>query len=357
VVDQTACCGPDSFDDIDIDYATAMADHARTLMATNGIPPTPNNFAVWFQYCRGTWPQLNKTIDILLTSKRPFDMAANHSLHAAYVKQNEQYGSAEASDRLHKLLDDARGFLSTAVDEHRAQVQALGGVALKAQSSKEPLTIIASLVDELSNAITRTSKLEDRLANSTRELDEIRYSLYQAEQRAQTDALTGLANRHALDKFMRRAQLAAMETGDPLSILIIDIDHFKDFNDQFGHQTGDQVLRLIAQVLRESIHDGDLAARIGGEELMAVLPGADVELAKKIAELIRRSVAERPIVRRKTGELLSQVTVSIGIAQFEPGEAMSGLFERCDQALYFAKRCGRNRTVTESEVATDIVAA
>jgi diguanylate cyclase len=344
-------------DDIDFDYATALADRARSVMATHSVPPTPENFAVWFQYCRGTSPQLKKTIDIIIASKRPFDFAANRSLYAAYVKQHEQSGTADASDRLHKLLTEAKGFISSAVDDNRTQLQALGGVAKKAKSTREPLTIIASLVDELSTAITRTSKLEDRLANSSRELDEIRFSLYQAEQRAQTDALTGLANRHALDKFLRRAQLTAMETGDPLSVVLIDIDNFKSFNDRFGHQTGDQVLRLIAQTLKESIEDHDLAARYGGEELIAVLPDMCLERAAKVAEMIRRSVAERPIVRRTTGEKLAKVTVSIGVAEFEPGEPIGALVERCDQALYFAKCRGRNLTVTEKEIESEIAAA
>ena len=357
LLEHAGACDAGGLDEIDLDYAAAIADRASDLMAKHAIPPTPNNFAVWFQYCLGTWHQFNKTIDILVASKRPFDPTANRSLYAAYVKQTQHSGGEEASDRLQKLILEARGYLTTAVDENRAQVKALDGVARKAESTKEPLTIIASLVDELSTAITRTSKLEDRLANSSRELDEIRFSLYQAEQRAQTDALTGLANRHAVDKFLRRAQLAAMETGEPLSLLLIDIDHFKQFNDSFGHQTGDHVLRLIAQVLKETIHDGDLAARYGGEELVTVLPGADVKLAYKIAEMIRISIADRPIVRRGTGEFLSKVTISIGVAQFDPGETISGLFERCDRALYLAKRNGRNQTITERELETNIVAA
>jgi diguanylate cyclase len=348
------------FDDregVDFDYATAVAEQARALMAQHAVPPTPDNFAVWFQYCRGTWPQLNKTIDIIVASKRPFDLAANRSLHAAYVKQHEQSGSAEASDRLHRLIADARGFLVGAANDTRAQIQSLGGMAKRAKSSRESLVIIADLVDELALATTRASKLEDRLGHCSRELDEIRFSLYQAEQRAQTDALTGLANRHALDKFLRRAQLNAMETGEGLSVLIIDVDNFKSFNDRFGHQTGDQVLRLIAQVLKESLQDRDLAARLGGEEMIAVIPGANLDCAAKVAELVRRTVAERPIVRRTTGELLSKVTVSIGVAQFDPGEPMAALIERCDKALYFAKCRGRNRAVTEQDIPDEITAA
>jgi diguanylate cyclase len=148
-----------------------------------------------------------------------------------------------------------------------------------------------------------------------------------------------------------------METGAPLTMLMIDIDNFKTFNDTFGHQIGDHVLRLIALVLKETVRDGDLAARYGGEELIAILPGADIELSRKIGDLIRHSISERPVVRRTTGEVLSQVTVSIGVARFDPGETIISFFERCDRALYLAKMQGRNRTVTEFELRNDLAVA
>ena len=108
-------------------------------------------------------------------------------------------------------------------------------------------------------------------------------SLKLAELHSNTDALTGLANRRSLEAFLRSAQIAAMETGEPLSILMIDIDHFKKFNDSYGHQVGDQVLRLVARVLQDSVRESDLAARYGGEELMAVLPGANLDICAEVA--------------------------------------------------------------------------
>ena len=151
--------------------------------------------------------------------------------------------------------------------------------------------------------------------------------------------------------------MTAMENGKPLSILLIDIDHFKAFNDQFGHQFGDQVLRLIAKLLKDGLRSYDLAARFGGEELVGVLPGADVDVARNVAERIRQAIANRQVTRRSTGEILSGVTASVGVAQFVPGETLTSLFERCDRALYAAKRGGRNRTVTELEVDRDSAAA
>jgi diguanylate cyclase (GGDEF)-like protein len=173
--------------------------------------------------------------------------------------------------------------------------------------------LIECLTDELTKATTRASKLEINLSETSRELDSIRESLSRAEQRANTDTLTGLPNRRAFDDFLRTGQVAAMETGAPLSVLLIDIDHFKQFNDRFGHAVGDQVLRLMAGTLRERVREQDLPARYGGEELIAVLPGADLAVCEAVAERIRRSVAECQISRRSTGELLPNITVRLGL--------------------------------------------
>jgi len=211
-------------------------------------------------------------------------------------------------------------------------------------------------MSELAKAATRATKLEAGFMEKSRELDTIRDSLIKSEERAKTDTLTGLPNRRALEEFFRTAQIAAMEQGDDVSALLIDIDHFKRFNDEFGHGVGDQVLRLMAKVLREQVREIDLPARYGGEELIVVLPSADLATCTAIAERIRRSIAECKMTRRSTGEALPGITVSIGVAQFQGGESMADLIDRCDQALYLAKKTGRNRVVTETELVAEKVA-
>ena len=106
----------------------------------------------------------------------------------------------------------------------------------------------------------------------------------------------------------------------------------------------------MAKVLREQVREIDLPSRYGGEELIVVLPSADLATCAAIAERIRRSIAECQMTRRSTGEALPGITVSIGVAQFQGGESMADLIDRCDQALYLAKKIGRNRVVTETEL-------
>ncbi|MDO8399365.1 MAG: GGDEF domain-containing protein [Bradyrhizobium sp.] len=327
-------------------------------MSQQSVPATPSNFSVWFEYAMGTSPALRKTIDILIGNKRKFDAAINYELYVTYV--NPQYGLAVKGDfpeRLRGVITNATQFLTTAIADNRTQIEALGEVSSEAQASGDPQAIIERLVTELSNATARATALELNFEASTQELDRIRNSLKEAEQRSNTDALTGLANRRSLDEFLRSAQIVAMEKGEPLSVLLIDIDHFKDFNDTFGHQVGDQVLRLVAKVLQENVRDQDLAARYGGEELFAVLPGADLDVCAGVAERIRGRISDARLTRRTTGLEISSVTVSIGVAQFKLAESAEAMIERCDRALYRAKRSGRNKTVTENDIEGEVVAA
>jgi diguanylate cyclase len=339
-----------ALEELDPDYATDTADRAMQAMKQHGVLPLPNNFAVWFHYFLGTTGALNRLIDILIGNKRKFDTATNADLFAALSGyRSEQTVAAEVSQQLSSVMDEAQEFLSTAISDNRIQMKEIGNVADDAAGGVSPKTLIERLVSELSKAANRASKLETNFVQTSRELDTIRDSLTKSEQRAKTDTLTGLPNRRALDEFFRDAQMAAMEKGEPLSVLLLDIDHFKKFNDNFGHGVGDQVLRLMAKVLTERVRETDLPARYGGEELIVVLPGAELTACVKVAENIRQSISERRITRRSTGESLPSITVSIGVGQFRPGESMNELIERCDRALYRAKGTGRNRVLTEND--------
>jgi len=315
-------------------HATSVAGRALQLMAQHKVPATPHNFEIWFAHALGISPDLDKTIAILISNKRLFDDATNRSLFLTFVAGQADWDvtAAETCEPIRALLSNAQGFAAQPAENADAR------------------PIIEGLAAELSKAVTRATGLEARFNASLQELERIRGNLADAEHRSMTDPLTGLANRLALEQFLRKSQGAAMESGRPLSIFLMDVDHFKKFNDKFGHQFGDQVLRLISRVLMDGVRGHDLVARYGGEELVGVLPGADLHLCTAIAERIRQTIANRKVTRRATGEVLSSLTVSVGIAQFVPGEALADLFARCDRALYAAKRAGRNRSVTELEL-------
>jgi diguanylate cyclase len=231
-----------------------------------------------------------------------------------------------------------------------AQLGALAGASLIAPAVlavqiaqgavTEGVAIVIGSVVLFTLVVTRMAQLVRQVEAQARRLSEL----------AALDDLTGLPNRRTWTAELHRAIERSRRDENPLSIALLDLDHFKRFNDEFGHGVGDQVLRLMAKVLREQVREIDLPSRYGGEELIVVMPSADLAACAAIAERIRRSIAECKMTRRSTGEALPGITVSIGVAQFQGGESMADLIDRCDQALYLAKKMGRNRVVTETEL-------
>jgi len=164
-----------------------------------------------------------------------------------------------------------------------------------------------------------------------------------------TDPLTLIGNRHYFDETLSRHIGAARDTREPLSLLFCDIDHFKDFNDRFGHQVGDQVLRLVASLIKSTVRDGDVVGRYGGEEFGIILPATPLATAKMAAERIRSAVMAKEVRKRGSEESFGRITISIGVAQLRDGETAPALMQRADGCLYVAKRSGRNRVVGENE--------
>jgi two-component system cell cycle response regulator len=175
----------------------------------------------------------------------------------------------------------------------------------------------------------------------------LRNSLNASLELAVTDALTGLFNRRYLETHAKALAEQANTAGSPLSVLIVDIDHFKSVNDMHGHAAGDSVLREFAQRLRRSTRGVDLVCRMGGEEFIVVMPDTPLWRARQIAERLRSGVAAEPFRVNAAAQIT--VTASVGLATLETaGEGMDALFSRADQALYAAKREGRNRVVADA---------
>ena len=162
------------------------------------------------------------------------------------------------------------------------------------------------------------------------------------EREANVDVLTGLHNRRWLDENLNRSIQRHKFNNSPMSIIMLDIDRFKHFNDNFGHAAGDAVLAGVAKVIASKLRPTDLAARYGGEEFVVILPETPLDGALIAAERLRGEVAKPNIVNKERGDLPS-VTVSLGVAELDCEESAEQLLKRADTALYAAKNNGRNR--------------
>jgi diguanylate cyclase len=193
--------------------------------------------------------------------------------------------------------------------------------------------------------------LERRLTFSKQEMESLQRALAIVTAEASLDPVTGLATRRRFDAALDQAVARADDHGQPLSLLMIDVDHFKSFNDQFGHLMGDSVLSLIGAMLKQSIKGQDTAARYGGEEFAVILPNTKLSSATVLAEQIRKKIVGRELTIRSSRKRPWTITISIGISEFRKGERPRTFIERADWCLYEAKRAGRNCTRFEDSCA------
>lgn len=187
----------------------------------------------------------------------------------------------------------------------------------------------------------QTLSLNARLDAQQQEIESLRQRQTELEERSRRDPLTGLANRAWLEEQLHLRFELCREQGRTMSVVFIDLDHFKKLNDRFGHQTGDRVLERFGHVLGSLVREGDLAGRYGGEEFLIILPDETAKGAQRFAQRIAKRLAETPMETIDGRELF--VSVSIGIACLSDGGFGNGreLIDAADQSMYFIKRTGR----------------
>jgi diguanylate cyclase len=249
------------------------------------------------------------------------------------------------------VIDDVLGKLEAGARDTADYTNTLNLATGQLGGDRSPADL-RKLVDGLMAATRameqRTKSLEGELQASSAQVSELRDKLDNVRKESLTDALTNIANRKAFDDAARQAQ-DAVALGEEVTLLLCDIDHFKRFNDSWGHQTGDQVLRLVAHCLSENVKGRDTAARYGGEEFAVLLRGINLEAATKVAEQIRETVQTKKLVKKSTGEVLGTITISIGVSQFAAGETIEAVVRRADACLYGAKHSGRNLVIHQND--------
>lgn len=198
----------------------------------------------------------------------------------------------------------------------------------------------------LLNLLTARLRQNNELIRSSQDAQQ------KLEQAAMFDALTGIRNRRWLDTTLARLVARFRRTGEPLSIVVIDVDHFKKFNDRFGHPAGDRVLVAVAQTLSKGLRPTDFAARFGGEEFVLLLPNTAEEGARICADRMREKVALTEVKNPDDGSALPSVTFSAGVVCLSDEAEPSQLFAKADRALYCAKRNGRNQVLVASKIAS-----
>lgn len=333
----------------DGEHGQDLAKSALKIMERHGISPSPENYFVFASHASGQVPELSRELNELMLSGE--GLTSEHCAKL-YVKHCTQGAIADTLAKtggdVESQLGDAIDALKAAGRNTREYGETLEGASGQLEKTSDPDVLrrmVASLVDATQKMQAHTNKLEAKLQETTREVESLRVNLEQVREEAMTDALTGVANRKRFDEFIQRT----VENGKAgqTALIIADIDHFKSFNDNWGHQTGDQIIRFVAAVLSKHAPEGALVARYGGEEFAIVLPGVALDDANATAEQIRESVERKVLMRKSTNEQLGTVTISLGIASHRDGESSWEFIERADNALYVSKSNGRNQTTID----------
>ena len=324
---------------------------------SEGIAITPRNYWVWYTHCEGTDPSLSNSIEAIERKGGAFDSNVNAMLCDKFFGLDKQeHGLQELSEEMAKLMTGFGGDLKSSVADADKYGRALDRFSNALTGGGDVSGLVGVMQEATGRMRERISSLEQRVESATSEVEALQEQLHETRKQAHSDHLTGLANRKRFDQELERLTGESARDGTALSLMLLDLDHFKTFNDTHGHPTGDMVLKLLARALRSAVSDSEVVARYGGEEFAIILPNSAVACAKAVGERIRERLAGSTLTLKSKSKDLGQITVSIGVAEYQPGEPLEFLVERADAALYrpsaaAQKSCRHRRAVRRGQAA------
>jgi diguanylate cyclase len=321
-----------------------------TFLRGHRLDPTPANYDLAYQYLSGNDPVVVVSVDAAI--------ARDGRLLGEVAQQITEAASNQVSpELLEKLIDQAHQSMTLAaslVGQSRNDANAYGsaldkGAAALDKGGESATRALELMVEVTRTMIGKTQDAERRLAEMGSQMESLQGNLAEAQAVAETDPLTGLANRRAFQARLDKAMVQAKAEDTPLSVAFCDIDFFKKINDNHGHDTGDRILKMVAEALAEGVGEDAFVGRFGGEEFLVLFDGIMARRAAMRIDEIRDELSGRHLVSKTTGEPLGTVTFSAGVAQLRPGENDGDMLKRADEALYGAKNGGRNRVVIHGE--------
>lgn len=328
--------------------SAAYLKQAVPLMIKYQIPTTPDNYHLWYNYVSASMPELNQAIDQAVKMQGTCSLTTCERLYHQYLaaqdeKQMEamKLSLAAMANELGHSMQDAisdTGMFQEMLDK---SFDKLSRIDDEGFSLEDTMGILRELVRESRDVRMSTMHFRNQLSNAEKEIKELRAALNETRKLANEDALTNLLNRRAFDLELE----GLIRSQHPFSLILADIDRFKNFNDEYGHLLGDQVLRAFSKRLRDACKEGVTAYRLGGEEFAMLVPHRSLALARQMAESMRRAIERMSILDRKSGRRIDHITVSFGVGEFNGQESADCLVERTDKLLYKAKELGRNRVM------------
>ena len=331
----------------------SYAEKAVGHLKANQVPASPRNYELWYTYVSGFNRALNRALNEAITRYGSVPESVLQEIYEQFLSPSRITDRVQAVgddflkefERVIGAIDEAKGSTSSYGKTLENAAQSLVGAHDRDQVKR----VAQMLISSTKEMEARSKALEEQLSESRKQIDTLQENLEAVRSETITDALTGIANRKHFDETIKKAIKEAREIEEPLTLVLGDIDHFKNFNDSFCHQTGDQVLRLVAHALKTNVKGRDLAARYGGEEFAVILPQTNLQNAVTVADQIRKTILAKELVKKSTGESLGTITMSFGAASLRPDDTVDSLIARADKCLYAAKKAGRNQVKSEAD--------
>ncbi|MEW6314196.1 MAG: diguanylate cyclase [Pseudomonadota bacterium] len=296
-----------------------IARAALHLLTEQGLPPTPENFSHHYHEVAGM-PQ-------------PVTVA----------KFNEVFDSLRSLvDRVTNCTDS----IASDVGQHNREIKARLNELAVAQEQKQMLTLLTTIVGTATSMYNEVEATHAELITTKGALEEIKAEIRESHDWLQRDPLTGTQNRRGMDAALAREVGRCRRNSSKLTVAMIDLDHFKEINDNYGHHAGDHVLVHVAEIAKSVLRDADILVRYGGEEFLLILPETDINGAKYVIDRLQIVMGKNPMSYE---DKRINVSFSCGIAQLQESENGHALIMRADHALYEAKSCGRNCIKIASE--------
>jgi diguanylate cyclase len=322
----------------------------------HNITPNPANFAVWYTYFNGNIPELRSEMESILNDDYGYTDRYGRELFEKYLL-NEDSALAELDRAIRHLLSSLAQKIEKMAKQIASQTEQLNQASQQlsrpldqAELSKLTETVLSTAEGLKEN----TLEFEEVILTSAQEIQRLRKELIEAHMASMQDELTGLLNRRAFNETMAELTVEYENRPDQLHLIMTDIDHFKKFNDTYGHLTGDSVLRYFARLMLKTKRPNEVICRYGGEEFAIITRDETIEQARQRAESLREQLSQAHLKRKTDGKHLGTITASFGIGQFKgEQDSIEAFIERADQALYLAKKCGRNQVRTEFDQGCD----